>query len=48
MGREIDLPYTIRTFKTQPNYPSPDPTATFDHGNIGDVRVKGNLFRFFG
>ena len=40
-GIEGEVPYWNRTFKTTTDFPSPGDTQTFNHDNIGDVRVKG-------
>jgi hypothetical protein len=40
-GIEAELPYTDRTFKTTTDVPSVGSTQSFEHSNIGDVRVKG-------
>jgi hypothetical protein len=40
-GVEAEVPYWNRDFKTTTNTPNPGDTQTFNHANLGDVRVKG-------
>ena len=40
-GVEAEIPYWDRTFKTETDMPAMGDVQTFNHDNIGDVRVKG-------
>lgn len=46
-GIEAEIPYWDRTFKTETDMPSMGDIQTFNHDNIGDVRVKGVYTGFF-
>lgn len=40
-GVEAEIPYWDRTFKTETDVPNPGDVQSFNHDNIGDIRVKG-------
>jgi hypothetical protein len=40
-GAMVTVPYTIRTFRTAPNYPDQTQINQYEHANFGDVRIWG-------